>query len=337
MYTARRSNSWVMVEMLDPATDPTAVSGGDGGKDFVVLTRLVDRAINAARVGADVTTADVVARILDAQHRRTCVDAVLGQGSAKHVLIARPVLGPQQRVHGVQYWLGPVDEEPPEPRRACGVVWDLPAKLVHLTIDCNRMAGVSDDRFVPSLPLATFWHNANRFDHHEEVYRMLHNPCPRASFRTTGNVRNIAHQDDMYWQATIRTRYDKQTVGAWGLLEDLSYVLSRPPKVTLEQAAMRDYLRSEQTYLGVIHVPDGAVVRWLTDPPPWMDCTLAPDRIFPAEDLARLANATAPDEGIVRAINRDNSYTPTKIVLLPYHGRKGPFAIGHFLRADARH
>ncbi|KZM75467.1 hypothetical protein AWN90_18985 [Nocardia terpenica] len=324
-----------MVETLDPAAEPTVVSGGEGEKDFVVLKRLIERTINTAKLGASVTADEIYGHIIEARDRRASVEAVFGHRGRRYVLLARPVFGPQQRVHGVQYWLGPVDEDPPEPRHATGVVWDLPARVVHLTVECTRMAGIPDSKFVPALPLAMFWHNANRFDHHEEVYNLLYRPRAQVRLRTTGTVRNLTHHRDMYWQATIRARNDAETVGAWGLLEDLTFATSRPPKATLEQTAFREYLRAEKTYLGVIHVPDGSVVRWLTDPPPWIDCTRAPDQVFPPEDRARLASAVAPDEGVVRAINHTNGYTPTRIILLPYHGRRnGPFAIGRFLQAD---
>ncbi|MBF6064675.1 DUF5593 domain-containing protein [Nocardia terpenica] len=326
---------WIMVETLDPAVTPTVVSGGDGGRDFTNAHRAIERAINSMQLGAAATPDDLYEHIISSRDRGESVDMPLGKNKRQFAFRARPVFGPKSRVHGVQYWLGPADQDPPEPPPATGVVWDLPAKLVHLTIDCTRMAGIPDAKFVPDLPLAMFWHYANRFDHHEEVYNLLYNPRSQARLRTEGTVRNIDHRRDMHWQATIRTRFDGGTIGAWGLLEDLTCMTSQPPKATLEQTAFREYLRAEQTYLAVIHLPDSSVIRWLTDPPPWIDCTRAPDQVFPSEDRARLARAIAPYEGIVRAINRDNGYTPTKIVLLPYRGRRrGPFAIGRFLRAD---
>lgn len=334
MHTTRRSATgipWIMVETLDPSAEPTAVSGGDGGKDFVVLKRLVERALNSAHLGAYAPVGDVCARIVEARDRREPINAVFGQGSQKHVLFARPVFGPLQRVHGVQYWLGPLSQDPPEPRRAAGVVWDLPDRMVRLTVECTRMAGIPDAKFKPDLPLAMFWHSVSRFDHHEDVYGLLYNPRSRARLRTTGTIRHRTRQHDMYWQATLRARCDNEAIGAWGLLEDLTPVTSGTPKATLAHTAFREYLRAQQTYLGVIHIPDGSVVQWLTDPPPWIDCTRSPDQVFPPEDRARLAKAVAPDEGVVRAINRNHGYTPTKIILMPCDGRKnGRFAIGHF-------
>ncbi|KZM71611.1 hypothetical protein AWN90_02485 [Nocardia terpenica] len=239
-------------------------------------------------------------------------------------------------MHGVQYWFGPIDQDPPPRHRATGVVWDLPTELVHMTIDCTRMAGIPDAKFLPVLPLAMFWHNAERFDHHEEVYHLLYESGPKAKLRTTGTVRNHAQRCEMHWQATVRTRKDSQAHGAWGLLEDLTSMKSRPPRATLEQTAFRDYLRANGAYLGVIRVPDGSIVRWLTDPPPWIDCTRAPHEVFAPEDRARLAKATAPDDGVVRAINHNNDYTPTRIVLTPYRGcRNNQLAIGRFYRADS--
>ncbi len=329
------STPWIMVETLDPAIEPTVVSTGDGEKDFVALSRVVQRAINSARLGASVTAAEVCQPITAARDRREPVNAMFGQGRSRRVLHARPVFGPEQHVHGVQYWFGPTDQDPPAPRRAAGVVWDLPAKVVRMTIDCTRMAGIPDTKFLPVLPLAMFWHNAERFDHHEEVYNLLYESGPKAKLRTCGTVRNVARQSEMYWQATIRARKDSQAIGAWGLLEDLTSMKSRPPRATLEQKTFRDYLRANDAYLGIIHVPDGSVVRWLTDPPPWIDWTRAPNEVFPPEDRARLMKATAPDDGIVRAINHDNSYIPTRIVLTPYRGRQNNrLAICRFLRAD---
>lgn len=334
--TPSAPTAWKMVETLDPALEPTVVSSGDGRKDFVVLKRVVERTINSAKLAAYVTPDCICARIAETRDRGEPITERLGHGRSNYVLRTLPVFGPHQRVHGVQYWFGSLDEEPPEPRRAAGVVWDLPSRIVHLTVECTRMAGLPDSKFVPDLPLAMFWHNANSFHHHEDVYNLLYNPRERARLRTDGTVRNLMQRRDMFWQATIRARSDDETVGAWGLLEDLTSSTFRPPKVTLEQTAFREYLRAEATYLGVIHVPDGSVIRWLTDPPPWIDCTGAPDQVFLAEDRARLAKAIAPDEGVVRALNHDKGYTPTKIILLPYHGRRqGPFAIGRFLRADS--
>jgi len=324
---------WLMIETLDPAVQPAVVSG-ESGRDFTAAHRVLERAINSAQLGTYVTPDDLYGHIISSRDRGGPVDMLLGKGKHQCVFRTLPVLGPNSRVHGVQYWLGPADQDPPEPRRAAGVVWDLRARMVYLTTDCTRMAGIPDAKFVPELPLATFWGITSRFDHHEAVFNLLYHPRDRARLQTLGTVRHVRGHE-MLWQATIRTRYDSDAVGAWGLLEDLTSEDSQPPSATLEQKGLREYLRSAGTYLGVVHIPDGTIVQWLSDPPPWIDCTRSPDQLLPPEDHARLAAAVAPDEGVVRVINPDSSYTPTKIVLSPYRGcGNNRLAIGQFLRAD---
>ncbi|QIS08776.1 GAF domain-containing protein [Nocardia arthritidis] len=325
---------WTVVETLDPAVDPTVVSHGGVGRDFVVLERFLQRAINAARMGTAITPDSVSRHIVATRDRGEPTNALFGQGKNKWVLHTLPVMGPQNRVHGVQFWLGPVDEDPPEPHRVTGVTWDLPNKLVHLTADCTRMSGTPDEKFTPELPLAMFWRSTTRFDHHEAVFNLLYNPHPHGRLQSTGTVQH-ADGHEMLWQATIRARHDHEAIGAWALLEDLTSDAARPLHPTLEQEAFREYHRTAGTYLGVVHIADGTVVTWLTDPPPWIDWNHAPDEIFPPEDRARLATAVAPDEGVVRALNHEMGYTPTRIVLSPYRGCRGKrLAIGQFFRAD---
>lgn len=327
--------SWMMIETLDPAIETTLVSSGDGSRDFTAARRVFERAINSAQLGTCVTAGTLCGYIDSTRNRGEPIDMTIGKRQHCYAFHTIPVFGPHDRVHGVQCWFGPADQKPPPPRHATGVLWDLDAKMVHLTIDCARMAGIPDSRFLSELPLATFWRFASRFDHHEAVFNLLYHPRERAKFQTAGTVRH-ADGREMLWQATIRTRHDKDTIGAWGLLEDLTSENSQPPTETLEQRGLREYLRSVGTYLGVVHIPDGTIVHWLSDPPPWIDCTRSPAELFPPEDHARLTTAVAPDEGMVRVLNPDNGYTPTKIILLPYHGRRrGPFAIGRFLRAES--
>lgn len=332
--TQSSSVPWMMVETLDPAVLPTVVSGGDGGRDFTTTHRVLERAITAAQLGTHVTADDLYRHIISSRDQGKPIELTVGEGENLYRFRALPVFGPNRRVHGVQYWLGPTHQKPPEPRRAAGVVWDLPTKMVHLTTDCTRMAGIPDAEFVPDLPLASFWRIASRFDDHEAVFNLLYHPRQQAKMQTTGTVRH-ANGHNMLWQATIRTRYDDDTAGAWGLLEDLTSEDSQPPTATLEQIGLREYLRSIGTYLGIIHIPDGTVVQWLSDPPPWIDCTRSTDQLLPPEDHARLTTAVAPDEGVVRVLNSDNGYTPTKIVLSPYRGcDNNRLALGQFLRAD---
>ncbi|WP_040818043.1 GAF domain-containing protein [Nocardia jiangxiensis] len=335
MQTANpKPTPWTMIETLDPAASPTVVSSGDSTREFTSTHRVLERAINNAQLGTYVTADDLYRHIIAVRDRSEPIDWPIRKDKHHCIFRALPVLGPNEQVHGVRFWLGPADLEPPEPRRATGVVWDLASRMVRLTPDCTRMAGISDAIFVPEVPLATFWRYASRFDDHEAVFNLLYRPKEHARLQTMGTVRH-ADNREMLWQATIRTRHDSHTIGAWGLLEDLTSDTSRPPTATLEQQGLREYLRSAGTYLGVVHIPDGTIVHWLSDPPPWFDCTRSPDELFPPEDHARLTTAVAPDEGVVRVLNPDSGYTPTKIVLSPYRGcRNNRLAIGQFFRVD---
>jgi len=333
-HATNQPTAWTTIETLDPAITPTVVSHGHTGRDFVGLDRFVQRTLYSAHLRHQVTIEEVCDRILTARDRREQIEAIYGQGTNKHGLCAIPILGPHDRVHGIQYWFGPISEDPQPPHRAAGVVWDRPASAVRMTVDCTRMAGIPDSYFTPEVTLASFWRNATRFDHHEAVLDLLYDTRRGTRLQSTGTVRHLERRE-MLWQASVRGRNDGETVGAWGLLEDLTSEYCPPPHPTLEQQGFRRFHRAAGIYLGVIHIPDGTVVAWLTDPPPWIAWNRSPNEIFPPVDRARLAAATAPDEGVVRTLNRDNRYTPTRIMLSPFGDGLGQrLAIGQFLRVE---
>lgn len=339
---------WVVVETLDPAVEPAVVSVGGDPRPFTPLDRSVDRVL--AKQSIPATYNRMVRRkihqaIAEVRRTRCSVDKPIVIANVRYQLIALSVPGPDNNVHGVQFWFGPEGSSPecPEPRPAAGVVWNLDKQVLCQPIESPRLSGVPDDEYFPEISLAGTFDRASQLDNLDEVLRLLYNPEPgdRLQFQPT-----VPHMSGvlMRWQVTIRARDDEQCKGAWWIWEDITSPQHPPRRPTLEQIGYRAIHRQAGTYAAVVMVAYPATIPyWLTEPAPWIRWTFLhrPSDVFHPDDRAALNMLNAElevgksAEITVRTLTPNGNYARTRMLLSPYPGYLGKgMMIGQFLRAE---
>jgi hypothetical protein len=340
---------WIMVETLAPDIQ-TVVSVGGEPRDFAPLDRSVKRLTEYLKSIPDSHNPMVQRKVRHAVDtaRRTGnpFEQTLTIAAAQYLLLALPVPGPNRQVHAVQFWLGPHTgiKRHPSPRRAAGVVWDLPRQVICQPIDSARLSGVPDDEYVPEVSIAEIFDRASQFDRHQQVLDLIYNPAPgdKTQFEVT-----VPHMEGilMRWQVSIRARDDDQCKGAWWMWEDITSDQHPPRYPTLEQVGYRAVHRNAGTHVAVVMVAYSTIPYWLTDPAPWIrwNYLSKPTDVFHPDDRRRLWELAAQlepgqdAEVVVHTLTYEGDYAPTRILLSPYPGYTTGrrLMIGQFMPADA--
>lgn len=123
------SADWLLLETLGP--EPAVVARGRQLKNLLPLRALLRRSPHLDKVAEAVAAA-----------MRSATGGLTLAATPDRVIRTEPVLMSDGRVHGVQVWLGAVDEQPPERPTVGAVIWDLTTGVATRTAAALAISGM---------------------------------------------------------------------------------------------------------------------------------------------------------------------------------------------------
>ncbi len=323
----------------------TVSSVGHQARDFAAWQRVLQRQFSKTpALYEGFTPSGITDAVHVVREQATELKLTVPSRSGRHMLWARPILGPVGDVHGVQLWMGPVADPAPTPPAAVGAVWDHETQTVSLPSGVTELTGISPEEYVPRMSICELFHRISRFNRHMEVLDLLGEATAGARQQFDASVTDGVGREGR-WRFTIRGRDDEHGRGAWWLIEDVTSDARLTGGPTMENIALREAHRRAGTHLAMVQLEHSVIAHWLTDPAPWIrwDYLSRPSDVFHADDRAQLAElGTLVQAGYsagatLRTLGYHGGYAPSSLLLYPYPGYASrPLAIVQFVCAADR-
>jgi hypothetical protein len=195
------------------------------------------------------------------------------QGSK--LITAFAILSHDKEVYGIQLWIGDVDEEILQPRRAAAIRWDTRDLQINQGLESWLMSSNDPDGFRRKRNPGEFLRKVVRYDAVDELTEHAINPV---SGRTIEHDLVVLHDEGhlMKWFNVVRDRNDDDHVGLRGLIHDVTDT-HEPQVGALEHVGVTE-INSSGPVSALIAFPNDSdaviVVKFLTKPPEWIDYQL---------------------------------------------------------------
>ncbi|MCX4098382.1 GAF domain-containing protein [Nocardia sp. alder85J] len=273
---------WYIIEDLAGGSTPaTIVSVGDHRRSRVPATTL-DR-----YEGVD--PAGYLDRIR--QHGATVSELVTGHYGPRY-LEGIPVIGPEEDVYGIQFWLGDPNEPPAPPCAVAGIDWASDIRLIVLSAEAWSMASETTEARRSMLSPEDCLRRIVQFDNAADLAKLAtdcHGPDEFAGTATVLHDRGSL----MNWHIVAKRRTGEHPGDVRGLVIDISrtepattpppWRYPAPPPSTLTASALL-------AFSSTFGVP--VIAGWIGGRPAWIGHTAPGDpELFHLDDWAPLQAA----------------------------------------------
>lgn len=303
-------DDWVVVETISDG-GMTVVSIGGRQAEWSTVERRAPNYVPIRRFLAEVQSAQEPAD-------RTFTSP---QGGRSTRVVALPIPTPRGLCHGVQFWCGPVDSEPPPPRSIAGCIWDFERQICIQPYESTVMSG-REDVFTEEVTLARILSLGSRYDDQAPVLQELFAPEPGHRSQTFAT---IPHTDGhlMRWQVNLIAHEP----GIFCIWEDVTDARPVAPP-TLSQIGLES-TGHHGLNVAVIAPHVGTLAMFVTPAPDWIQYNYrrAGVSIFQPDDLPKLVefvdsdtfdSAPAGQQMRLHILNVDDEYEPVDMTLQPY-------------------
>ncbi len=302
------AGGWLLLETLAGNLDPTLVAEDATIKAWTGAARL-HRTVGPARARL----------VVDAVRRCAAVGDPERTVTGDNVVLAEPVRCAFGGVHGVQIWVGSVDEQVRPKRRVAAWDWDAATELAHHGPGLEELvfARESENVQVVRTPPDAFGRMV-RFDGRVDYFDMATRLEPGGHWQ--GEVDMLGDDDGVRrFQMVTRARPDQRRVSA--LMHALPELGDDAAAVDPDVAMLRAVSQRSGVGVGIILLSSGIIYEWAAVPPPPLDRWAVERPTIDPADFAALRAACAD------AVQR-----PSTSQRLAVRVR---FAEGDWLRAEA--
>lgn len=255
------TQDWLLVETL--GDQPVVVAEGRQMKDFVPLATFLRRNPNLAAIQTAIAEAVKTGTGLASITPKT-----------KRVIRTEPVQMADGRIHGVQVWCGPTDEEPPERPIPGPLKWDLTAGEGSATTEYLVNAGMDPSQealtgraFVDDIPSRSLNQDESK------ALSWVIDVAPGRTYCATwdfedklGGFRRVG------WCA--RTLMEENDDGGEHLVSramNLVEAVSDSPLTTEDTAPILEGTGQPGAYRMIVDLGTGTLLKWIDDPCPYFN------------------------------------------------------------------
>jgi hypothetical protein len=164
---------------------------------------------------------DPVDLLHDVQQSSVTTDVVLNGRQGQKKVQARPIVGFEGDVYGIQLWVGALDEEMTPPRSCAATNWDIETLVVRQTLESYMMSYVSSAGFSESCDPGEFLRKVVQFDKLNELLDLCLSDGTRTQF--DGRL-SVLHDDGhlMAWRAIARKNAGPDKSDIRGISHDVT-------------------------------------------------------------------------------------------------------------------
>jgi hypothetical protein len=164
---------------------------------------------------------DPVDLLLDVQQSGITTDVVLNGRQGHKKVQARPIVGFEGEVYGIQLWVGAIDEEMTPPRSCAATNWDIETLTVRQTLESYLMSYASPEGFTENCDPGEFLRKVVQFDKLTDMLDL----CLGDGSRTHFDGRLCVLHDNghlMAWRAVARSNAGPNKSEVRGISHDVT-------------------------------------------------------------------------------------------------------------------